>query len=81
MNLYRNGSIACEYVPLCCYRGLARHPQLREETNGMAEPLIKLSSVIEDELRAEIAEQKNEIARKDPEIRRLQELVNQLSSK
>ena len=60
----------------------------------MTEPLIKLPSVIEDELRAEIAEHKSEIAdqkaliaeqklqlaSKDAEIRHLQELVSQLSS-
>ena len=46
----------------------------------MTEPVIKLPSVIMKELEAEIAEQKNEIARKDAEIKRLQELVNQLSS-
>lgn len=34
----------------------------------MTEPLIKLPSVIEDELRAEIANQKNELASKDAEI-------------
>lgn len=38
----------------------------------MIEPLIKLPSMIEDELHAEIAD-------KDAEIQRLQELVEQLS--
>ena len=61
-------------------RVLAKHSQLRKEVHQMTEPLIKLPSVIMKELEAEIAEQKNEIARKDAEIRRLQELVSQLSS-
>ena len=39
----------------------------------MTEPLIKLPSMIMKELEAKIAEQKNEIARKDAEIQRLQE--------
>ena len=47
-------------------RVLARHQYMREEVNQMTEPLIKLPSVIEDELRAE--------------IQHLKKLVNQLSS-
>lgn len=75
-------------------RVLAKHSRLREEVSRMTEPLIKLPSVIEDELHAEIAEhkskiagqeaqiaeQKSQLASKDAEIRRLQELVSQLSS-
>ena len=67
-------------------RVLAKHPKMREEVYQMTEPLIKLPSVIENELRAEIADQKAEIADqkrkladKDAEIQRLQELVYQLS--
>ena len=80
---------------------LAKHPQMREEVNQMTRPLIKLPSMIEDELRAEIAGQKTQLADKDAElkskdaelkskytelkskeaeIRRLQKLVDQLSS-
>ena len=58
-------------------RMLAKYPHMREEVHQMTEPLIKLPSVIEDELRAEIAEQKLQLASKDAEIRRLQELVEQ----
>ena len=68
-------------------RVLAKHFKLREEVSRMTEPLIKLPSVIEDELRAEIASKDAEIAnknteleRKDAEIRRLRELVALLSS-
>ncbi|MCH5271275.1 MAG: hypothetical protein J1E83_11060 [Lachnospiraceae bacterium] len=82
-------------------RVLAKHSRLREEVSRMTEPLIKLPSVIEDELHtkiaehkskiadqkaqiaeqeAQIAEQKLQLASKDAEIRRLQELVSQLSS-
>ena len=75
-------------------RVLAKHLKLREEVSRMTEPLIKLPSVIEDELRAEIASKDAEIAnkntelerkdteleRKDAEIRRLRELVALLSS-
>lgn len=75
-------------------RVLRRHSQMREEVHRMTEPLIKLPSMIVDELQAEIADQKAEIAQqqaliadqesqlagKDAEIRRLQELVNQLSA-
>lgn len=43
----------------------------------MTEPLIKLPSMIVKELQAEIAEQKLQLASKDAEIRRLQELVEQ----
>ena len=53
-------------------RVLAGHPQMREEVYQMTEPLIKLPSVIEKELRAElraeIAEQKAEIAEQRAEI-------------
>ena len=53
-------------------RVLAMHPQMREEVNRMTEPLIKLPSMIENELRAklraEIAEQKTEIAEQRTEI-------------
>ena len=82
-------------------RVLAKHPQMKEEVRRMTEPLIKLPSMIEDELeaeiakqeaviadkkaeiakqKAEIADQKSQLASKDAEIRRLQELVAQLSS-
>ena len=75
-------------------RVLATHQQMREEVHRMTEPLIKLPSVIEDELRAEIANQKLllddknlelrnkdvEIKNKDAEIQRLKTLVKQLSS-
>ena len=75
-------------------RVLARHQQMREEVHRMTEPMIKLPSVIEDELRAEIANQKLllddknlelrskdvEIKNKDAEIQRLKTLVKQLSS-
>ena len=74
---------------------LIKHPQFREEVKQMTEPLIKLPSMIRDEIRAElraelqaemadqkaeIADQKNLLAEKDAEIRRLRELINQLSS-
>ena len=49
-------------------RVLAKHPQLREEVSRMTEPVIKLPSVIEDELRAEIEEQKSEIAGQKAQI-------------
>ena len=67
-------------------RVLTKHPQMRKEVHQMTEPLIKLPSMIEDELRAEIADQKAEIADQKAEIadqkaeiQRLQELVKQLS--
>ena len=49
-------------------RVLAKHPQLREEVSRMTEPVIKLPSVIEDELRAEIEEKKSEIAEQKAQI-------------
>ncbi|MCH5342478.1 MAG: hypothetical protein J1E64_00455 [Acetatifactor sp.] len=61
-------------------RVLAKHPQMQEEVNQMTEPLIKLPSMIMDELEAEIADRDAKIASKDAEIRRLQELISQLSS-
>lgn len=96
-------------------RVLAKYPQMRKEVDEMTEPLIKLPSMIVDELRAEIEGQKAEIEdqkvkladkeaeiegqkaeladkeaeiagqkaalkSKDAEIRRLQELILQLSS-
>ena len=54
--------------------------QMREEVDHMIGPIIKLPSMIEDELRAEIAEKEAELAGKDAEIQRLQELVNQLTT-
>ena len=56
---------------------LISHPQMREEVHQMTEPLIKLPSMIVKELQAEIAEQKLQLASKDAEIRRLQELIEQ----
>lgn len=58
-------------------RVLARHPRLREEVYQMTEPLIKLPSMIENELRTKL---RAEIAEQKAEIRRLQELVNQLAA-
>ncbi|MCH5255006.1 MAG: hypothetical protein J1F41_08770, partial [Lachnospiraceae bacterium] len=71
-----------------------QYPQMKEEVKQMTEPLIKLPSMIMDELEAEIARQKAEIedqkaeiaeqntviAEKDAEIKRLQELVAQLTA-
>ena len=73
---------------------LAKHPKLQEEVHHMTEPLIKLPSMIQDELwariadqRAEIADQKAliadqkaEIADQKAEIQRLRELISQLSA-
>ena len=62
----------CNYVRLFCFavdRVLARHQQMREEVHHMTEPLIKLPSVIEDELRAEIANQKLLLDDKNLELR------------
>lgn len=61
-------------------RVLAKQPRMWEEVYHVTEPLIKLPSMIEDELRAEIADQKSQLASKDAEIKRLQELVSQLSA-
>ena len=75
-------------------RVLYQYPQMKEEVKQMTEPLIKLPSMIMDELEAEIARQKAEIedqkaeiaeqntviAEKDVEIKRLQELVAQLTA-
>ena len=90
-------------------RVLMRHPLLRKEVNQMTEPLIKLPSVIVEEMLAErlaefqadienwqaeianqqaeidnqqakIADQETQLAEKDGEIRRLRELLSQLSS-
>ena len=72
-----------DYVKLfrmAAVRVLAKHPQMREEVDHMIGPIIKLPSMIEDELRAEIAEKEAELAGKDAEIQRLQELVNQLTT-
>ena len=67
-------------------RVLASHPQMREEVNQMTEPLIKLPSMIIDELEAKLANQYAQLADRDTEIadqraeiQRLQELVNRLS--
>ena len=49
-------------------RVLARYPQMREEVNQMTEPLIKLPSMIEDELWARIEVQKAEIENQKAEI-------------
>ena len=49
-------------------RVLAKHPQMKEEVRRMTEPLIKLPSMIEDELEAEIAKQEAVIADKKAEI-------------
>ena len=49
-------------------RVLAKHPLMREEADRMTEPLIKLPSMIEDELRAEIAGQKDLIAHQKLEL-------------
>ena len=85
-----------DYVRLFYFavdRVLHRHPQMRGEVHRMTEPLIKLPSVIEKELHAEIADKdaklaeqeaqladkEAQLADKDAEIRRLQELVEQLS--
>ena len=85
-----------DYVKLFRFaadRVLAKHTQMREEVHRMTEPLIKLPSVIMDELEAKIADQKKLIAEQDvklaeqntmladqaTEIRRLQELINRLS--
>ena len=67
-----------DYVRLFYFaanRVLEKYPQMREEVKRMTEPLIKLPSMIEDELRtriadqeAEIAEQKMQLAGKDEEI-------------
>ena len=76
-------------------RILRHHSQLWEEVHRMTEPLIKLSTKEEDEFwdriedqKAQIAEQKAQLADKDAqladreaEILRLQQLVEQLSSK
>lgn len=43
-------------------RVLARHSQMQDEVNRLTEPLIKLSSMIEDELWAKIEDQKTAIA-------------------
>ena len=66
---------------------LHRHPHLREGVHQMTEPLIKLPSVIMREMQAEITAQKSELetqksqlAEQEAEIRRLQQLVDQLSS-
>lgn len=69
-----------DYVRLFYFaldRMLISHPQMREEVHQMTEPLIKLPSMIVKELQAEIAEQKLQLASKDAEIRRLQELIEQ----
>ena len=49
-------------------RVLAKHPQLQEEVSRMTEPVIKLPSVIMEEMEAEIAEQKSEIAGQKAQI-------------
>lgn len=41
---------------------LRRHSQMREEVYRMTKPLLKLPSMILDELQAEIADRKAEIA-------------------
>ena len=73
-------------------RVLAKYPQMRKGVNQMTEPLIKLPSVIRDEVRAEvqaelqsqmktqIAEQDAKLAEKDAEIQHLQEIIRQLSA-
>ena len=70
-------------------RVLARHPRMREEVAHMIGPIIKLPSMIEDELREKLtveyeaeyrAKYEAELAEKDAEIQRLRELVNQLTS-
>ena len=107
---------------LAADRVLAKHPHMQEEVHRMTEPMIKLPSMIEDELwakiedlkaqivdhdaqianqktqiadqktqiadqktqiadqKTQIADQKAQLASKDEEIRRLQKLVDQLSS-
>ena len=74
-------------------RVLRQHPQLREEAHQMTEPMIKLPSVIIKELQAELADKDAELADKDAEladkdaeladkdaeIKRLKELLDQLS--
>ena len=49
-------------------RVLARHSQMQEEVNKMTEPLIKLPSMIEDELWAKIENQKTTIADQETTI-------------
>ena len=49
-------------------RVLAGHPQMQEEINRMTEPLIKLPSMIWDEMQAEIAEKQSELAQKQAEL-------------
>ena len=59
-----------DYVRLFRYaadRVLAKHPKL-QEVHRMTEPLIKLPSMIQDELWARIAEQKAEIADQESKI-------------
>ena len=47
---------------------LAKHPKLQEEVHHMTEPLIKLPSMIQDELWARIADQEAEIADRDAKL-------------
>ena len=78
-----------DYVRLFYFaidRVLHQHPQLRKEAYQMTEPMIKLPSVIIKELQAELADKDAELedkdaelADKDAEIRRLKELLHQLS--
>ena len=56
-------------------RVLRRHSQMREEVHRMMEPLIKLPSMIVDELQAEITDQRAEIANQKAEIAQQQALI------
>ena len=53
---------------LAADRVLAKYPQMQEEVHHMTEPLIKLPSMIEDELWAKIEDLKAQIATHDTQI-------------
>lgn len=61
-------------------RVLAKHPQLQEEVKHMTERWLKLPSEIRAELEHKVEEQRVELAEKDAEILRLQEIISHLTT-